>query len=108
MSVFQRQDVFKMTCIALLDSGNYAFFLAGVLKEKGVHLEVVPAPCSIAVNGCGFCIRFAFQDLDKVKAEASKYKMPLRKIYMVEEHGNRERYKILPEGKTNSRIVENN
>jgi hypothetical protein len=96
-----------MRCIALLDSGNYAFFLASVLEEKGVRLEVVPAPCSIAVNGCGFCIKFEFQHLDKVIAESVKYKMPVRRVYMVEESGNREHYRILPADKSNPRFIEN-
>jgi hypothetical protein len=98
---------FAMRCIALLDSGNYAFFLAGVLGEKGVRLEVVPAPCSIALNGCGFCIKFEFQYLDKVMAESVKHKMPLRRVYMVEEYGNKEHYKLLPADKTNPRFIEN-
>jgi hypothetical protein len=96
-----------MKCIALLDSGNYAFFLASVLAEKGITLEVVPAPCSIAVNGCGFCIEFPARYLDQVINESKKHKMPLRKIFAVEQSGNKERYKILPD-RTNPRLNENN
>lgn len=95
-----------MKCIALLDSGNYAFFLASELAKKGIILEVVPAPCSIAVNGCGFCIEFPARYLDQVISESEKHKMPLRKVYAVEQSGNKQRYRILPD-RTNPRLIEN-
>lgn len=69
--------------IAILDSGNYALHLIRRFEIKGIYFEFVPIPCTIGWNGCGYCIKFPMEYMDKIISEAENNKTPVRAIYSV-------------------------
>jgi len=75
-----------MYAIAILDSGNYALKLCSILERKGYVFEVVPTPCHIAKNGCGYCLRFPLEYKEIVLQEALLNKLVIREIYKIEPH----------------------
>ena len=70
--------------IAILDSGNYALRLCSILERKGYVFEVVPTPCHIAKDGCGYCLRFPLEYKDIVLQEALLNNLVIREMYKVE------------------------
>ena len=70
--------------IAILDSGNYALRLCSILERKGYVFEVVPTPCHIAKDGCGYCLRFPLEFKDIVLQEALLNNLVIREMYKVE------------------------
>lgn len=70
-----------MYCLALLDSGNYAFNLCSILEKKGAALEVVSTPCQISKGGCGYCLKFPVELKDMVIKEGKKNNLPVRAVY---------------------------
>jgi hypothetical protein len=73
-----------MHAIAILDSGNYALKLCSILEKKGYIFEVVPTPCHIAKNGCGYCLKFPLEYKELVLQEALLNKLVIREIYKIE------------------------
>lgn len=82
-----------MDCLAIVDSGNYAFSLCRALERKGYVFEVVSTPCQIARNGCGYCIRFPLEQKDTIINEGIANQIPVREIYSIEKLMTRNRYK---------------
>lgn len=72
-----------MFCIAIVDSGNYAFKLVSRLEKKGYVFEVVSTPCQIAKNGCGYSIKFPFEYRDVILGEAIETGIAIREIFRV-------------------------
>ena len=81
-----------MDGIAIMDSGNYALRLCGILERKGYVFEVTSTPCHIARNGCSYCLRFPLEYKELVLQEALLNKIVIREIYKVEPQFNRNRY----------------
>jgi len=73
-----------MYAIAILDSGNYALRLCSILERKGYVFEVVPTPCHIAKNGCGYCLKFPLEYKELVLREALLNNLVIREIYKIE------------------------
>lgn len=78
--------------IAIMDSGNIALRLCGILERKGYVFEVVSTPCHIAKTGCSYCLRFPFEYLDVIINEAKANNMSVREIYRVIPQYNRNKY----------------
>jgi len=72
-----------MDCLAIVDSGNYAFKLLNLLERKGYAFEVVPVPCQIARNGCGYCLKFPIEYMELIIAEGLENKIPVREIFRI-------------------------
>lgn len=81
-----------MDCIAVVDSGNYAFRLCKVLERKGYVFEVVATPCQIAKNGCGHCLKLPVEFKDLLLAEGEANRIPVREIYTIEKLATRNKY----------------
>lgn len=82
-----------MDCIAIVDSGNYAFSLCRALEKKGYVFEVISTPCQIARNGCGYCIKLPVEFKDVLLNEGNANHIPVREIYTIEKFMTRNRYK---------------
>ncbi|MCR4436841.1 MAG: DUF3343 domain-containing protein [Clostridiales bacterium] len=72
-----------MDCLALLDSGNFAYKLCSIFEKKGYIFEVVSTPCHIAKDGCGYCIKFPAEFKELLVSEGIKNKTPIREIYKI-------------------------
>lgn len=72
-----------MFCLALVDSGNYAFRLCTILERKGYVFEVVATPCQIARNGCGYCIKLPYQLMDIIINEGLANNIPVKEVYRI-------------------------
>ncbi|HHW49754.1 MAG TPA: DUF3343 domain-containing protein [Clostridiaceae bacterium] len=72
-----------MECLAIFDSGNYAFNFCSIMEKKGYVFEVVSTPCQIAKSGCGYSLKFPIEYKDLVIKTADEYKMPVREIYKI-------------------------
>ena len=88
-----RSDV--MDCLAIVDSGNYAYQLCRILERKGFVFEVVSTPCQIARDGCGYCLKFPFEYRDLVVCESMKNNIAIRQIYKIIPMYTRNKYEIL-------------
>lgn len=81
-----------MYCIGTVDSGNFALNLCRILETKGYVVEVIPTPCRIAKDGCGYCLRFPEEYMNVVLDEAKSSNIRIREIYRVIPAGTRNRY----------------
>ena len=72
-----------MYCLAILESGNYAFNLCSILERKGYVFEVISTPCQIAKGGCGYCIKLPLEDKDIIINEGTASKIYIREIYRI-------------------------
>ncbi|MCX8130933.1 MAG: DUF3343 domain-containing protein [Clostridia bacterium] len=72
-----------MYCLALFDSGNYAFRLCKILETKGYVFEVISTPCQIAKGGCGYSLKFPIEYLDIIVSEAVSSRMYIREVYKI-------------------------
>lgn len=72
-----------MDCLAILNSGNYAFALCNALERKGYVFQVVSTPCHIAKGGCGYCLKFPLEYLDLIVNEGKINRMPVIEIYRI-------------------------
>jgi Protein of unknown function (DUF3343). len=78
--------------IAIVDSGNYALMLCGLLERKGYVFEVISTPCQIAKNGCGYCIRFPMEFMNLILEEGKANNIAIREIYEVVRLPNKNKY----------------
>lgn len=72
-----------MECIALFDSGNYAFNICRIFENSGYVFEVVSTPCSIAKSGCGYSLKFPMEYMDLVIETGRKHNCPVREIFKI-------------------------
>ncbi len=81
-----------MKCLAIFDSGNYAFHICTQLERKGYVFEVVSIPCQIAKYGCGYCLKFPMEYCDLVIQEGKNNNMPVREMYKIIPLFNKNKY----------------
>ncbi|HPU44939.1 MAG TPA: DUF3343 domain-containing protein [Thermoclostridium sp.] len=81
-----------MECIALYDSGNYAYRICRIFERKGLVFEVIATPCLISHMGCGYCLKFPCEYLDTVLAESLACGCPVREAYKVVDRNNKREY----------------
>lgn len=72
-----------MYCLAIFDSGNYAYRLCNILERKGYVFEVISTPCQIAKSGCGYCMKLPIEYKDMIIAEGFAANTPVREMYKV-------------------------
>lgn len=85
-----------MNCVAVFESGNYAFRLCTILEKKGYVFEVVSTPCQIAKGGCGYSMKFPEECKDIVISEARAYGLSIMDIYKIQPGFTKNKYiKIL-------------
>lgn len=78
--------------IAIVDSGNYALRLCGILEKKGYIFEVIATPCQIARNGCGYCIKFPLEFKNLILDEGKANDIAIREIYSIIKTSYKNRY----------------
>lgn len=81
-----------MDCIAIVDSGNYAYSLCSILEKKGYIFEVVATPCQIAKTGCGYSVKFPLECKDVIIRTGMDNNIPIREIYRVVSQMTKNRY----------------
>jgi hypothetical protein len=79
-------------CIALYDSGNYAYRICRVFEEKGIIFEVISTPCRVTNTGCGYCLLFPEAYLDQVIAQSKFQGCPVRGVYRIVLAGTKKNY----------------
>lgn len=72
-----------MYCIALLQSGNFAFNLCRILEEKRIPVEVISTPCNIAKNGCSYCIKVPCERVNDVIQVSREHNILIEEVYGV-------------------------
>jgi len=81
-----------MECIALYDSGNYAYRVCRIFEKKGLVFEVIATPCRISHMGCGYCLKFPCEYLESVLAESLACGCPVIAAYKVVERNHKREY----------------
>jgi hypothetical protein len=72
-----------MYCLAIVDSGNFAYRLSEIMNIKGYDVEVVTTPCKLAKSGCSYCIKLPFKYKDIIIKEGLENKIYIREIYKI-------------------------
>lgn len=72
-----------MYCIAIIDSGNYAYKLSEIMNIKGYDVEVASTPCKLAKSGCSYCIKLPLKYKDILIKEGLENKIYIREIYNI-------------------------
>jgi hypothetical protein len=81
-----------MDCIALYDSGNYAYRVCRIFEQRRLVFEVISTPCRISKTGCGYCLKFPAEYLKDVLAESLACGCPVREVYRIVERDMRKDY----------------
>lgn len=81
-----------MDCIALYDSGNFAYRVCKIFERRGLVFEVISTPCRISRTGCGYSLRFPEKYLKSVLAESLACGCPVREAYRIVVSENRNNY----------------
>lgn len=82
-------------CVAIFDSGNFAFTVCRILEKKGYCFEVISTPCQIARGGCGYCLKFPEDYRSMVIDESIKAGYPVREMFMIVPMFSRNKYERL-------------
>lgn len=82
-------------CVAMFESGNFAFNICRILERKGYVFEVITTPCQIARGGCGYCLKFPEDSKDIVSQEASNSGFPVKAMYRIVPMFSKNRYEWL-------------
>lgn len=83
--------VYFVDCIALYDSGNYAYRICRIFEQRGIVFQVISTPCKVTKTGCGYCLLFPELYLDQVVTASVAYGCPVReafRIVMVQDRKN--------------------
>ena len=78
---------------AIFDSGNYALNILSLLSKNNFVFDLVAIPCSIAVSGCGYCIKFPLKHMDILVKMGKDKGMLVREIYEIEPLFQKNKYK---------------
>ncbi len=81
-----------MDCIALYDSGNYAYRVCRVLEQKGVVVQVISTPCKVTKTGCGYCLLFPEEYLNHVISASAANGFQVKEVYRIEFVQERKKY----------------
>ncbi|MDR1030105.1 MAG: DUF3343 domain-containing protein [Treponema sp.] len=76
----------KVERIICFESTSQAIMAEQVLLEQAFYVRVMPKPSSIQA-GCGFCLRFLPEDIDKAVSFLSKCGINVKETYRMEESG---------------------
>ena len=81
--------------IVCFESTSQAIMSEQALLEAAFYVRVMPKPAGIKA-GCGFCLRFLPEDLEKVIVFLSKRGVHVRETYRMEESGGTASYRKTP------------
>ncbi|HHW23068.1 MAG TPA: DUF3343 domain-containing protein [Clostridiaceae bacterium] len=81
-----------MDCIALYDSGNYAYRICRIFEQRGLVFQVISTPCKVSKTGCGYCLLFPEQYMNQVISTSAAYGCPVREVYRIEYVNDRKKY----------------
>jgi hypothetical protein len=70
-------------CIALYDSGNYAYRMSRIFEQQGISSQVISTPCIVAKTGCGYCLLFDYKYLNHVLNQSKLYNCPVKEVYKI-------------------------
>jgi hypothetical protein len=76
-------QVMFVDCIALYDSGNFAYRMCRVFEQQGIVFQVIATPCKVTKTGCGYCLLFPELYAGKVVSQSDMYGCPVREIYKI-------------------------
>lgn len=86
------QRVYVVDCIALYDSGNYAYRVCRVFEQRGIVFQVISTPCKVTKTGCGYCLLFPEEYLSQVVSTSVAYGCPVREAYRITMAYDRKNY----------------
>ena len=81
-----------MDCIALYDSGNYAYRICRVFEQKGIVFQVISTPCKVTKTGCGYCLLFPEKYLSHVISVSAANGFKVKEVYRIELVQDRKKY----------------
>ncbi len=81
-----------MDCIALYDSGNFAYRICRVFEQKGIVFQVISTPCKVTKTGCGYCLLFPEQYLNHVISVSTANGFQVKEVYKIEYNQGRKKY----------------
>lgn len=81
-----------MDCIALYDSGNYAYRICRVFEQKGIAFQVISTPCKVTKTGCGYCLLFPEHYLNNVISASVANGFKVKEVYRIEYIQDRKKY----------------
>lgn len=70
-------------CLVVFISGNHAILVKDELKKMKINAKVESTPCSIAKEGCSYCIKLPCDRLDKAVQIVKSCNVPIRNIYKI-------------------------
>ena len=79
-------------CIALYDSGDYAYRVCRVFEQKGIVFQVISTPCKVTKTGCGYCLLFPDKYLDQVINVSAANGFQVKEVYRIEYNQGRKKY----------------
>jgi hypothetical protein len=81
--------------IICFESTSQAIMAEQTLLEKGFNVRVMPKPSAIEA-GCGFCLRFSPDDLDKVVSFLATCGINIKETHRMEESDGAVSYRRVP------------
>jgi hypothetical protein len=79
-------------CIALYDSGNYAYRICRIFEQRGIVFQVISTPCKVTKSGCGYCLLFPEEYLNQVVSVSAISGCQVREAYRITYVHDRKNY----------------
>lgn len=70
-------------CLVVFMSGNHAVLVKEELKKQRISVSIEATPCSIAKEGCSYCIKVPKEHLEKVLNQVTACQVPIRDVYAI-------------------------
>jgi hypothetical protein len=95
MSTTEEHAALRVEGIICFESTSQAIMAEQALLEAAFHVRVMPKPAAIK-GGCGFCLRFLPDDLEKAVLFLLKQGVHVNETYRMEESGGSVSYSRVP------------
>jgi hypothetical protein len=82
----KEHTVLNIESIICFESTAQAIMAEQALLQDAFYVRVMPKP-SVIEAGCGFCLRFLPDDIDKAVSFLAKQGLNVKEIYHIEESG---------------------
>lgn len=86
-------------CLIIFKSGNHAILVRDELKKCRVNTRVEATPCSIAKDGCSYCIKTSEDKLIDVLKKIEMCKVPIRDVYKIVFRNGKKKYEKMEASK---------
>jgi hypothetical protein len=93
LSTTAEPPVSRAEVIICFESTTQAILAEQTLLEKALNVRVMPKPSAIQA-GCGFCLRFLPEDIEKVVPCLADCGIVVTAIYRMEESGGKASYSV--------------